>query len=558
MNFNFLLVEPVNMPAPLGFADWLTFWLVIVLSAVNAGLMCLSAYKFLQVLQLSNYRLGGYFGWIKDDKGANWGRLLILTFLSSAALLVTNILLEKLFVFKIMTYLGLVFYFIFVCVYVFNQYGVTKKKPLKYTGRMWRLIGTLFVLVFIANIFMLNFSTIYIPYFEYGAIGLTPVFLPIFIVLAYFITYPLEFFRNKRFINFAKNKLNARNDLIKIGITGSFGKTSVKNILTTMLSEKFSVCASPYSYNTPLGIARTINEDLKPAHQILIAEMGARYCGDIAELCDIVKPQIGVLTGIGNQHLATFKTQENLEKTKFELVTGVGSDGTVFFNGDSEKMQGLIDKATCKKVVSSLNNGVGEIKVSDVSVGVKGSKFTLSLGDKTVKCTTALLGKHNISNILLCANVAVSLGVGIEEIAHAISKLTPISHRLALMPSANSLIVIDDAYNGNVNGAKAALDVLSEFDGKKFVITPGLVELGKEQFNSNFEFGQMLAKVADYVIIDGVINFEAISSGLVHAGFDESKIMRAGSINQAVQVLTRFAVAGDVVLFENDLPDNYA
>lgn len=557
MNFNFLLVEPVNMPAPLGFADWITFWLVIVLSAVNAVLMCLAAYKFLQVLQLSNYRMGGYFSWIKDDKGANWGRLLILTFLSSAALLVTNILLEKLFVFKIMTYLGLVFYFIFVCVYVLNQYGVTKKTPLKYTGRMWRLVSVLFVLVFVANIFMLNFSSIYIPYFKYGAIAFTPVFLPLFIVLAYLITWPYETIRNKRFVNRAKEKLNAREDLIKIGITGSYGKTSVKNILSTLLGEKFSVCASPYSYNTPLGIARTVNEDLKSTHEVFIAEMGARYVGDIAELCDIVQPKIGIMTGIGNQHLATFKTQQNLEATKFELVTGVG-DGTVFFNGDSEKMQSLIDNAKCQKFVTRLDDKNSELSVSDISVGVKGCEFTLNFKGEKVVCKTSLLGKHNISNILLCARVALHLGVSLKMIAHAISKLTPVSHRLALMPSANSLIVIDDAYNGNVNGAKAALDVLSGFDGKKFVITPGMVELGAEQFNSNFEFGRMLASVADYVIIDGVVNFEAISSGLIFAGFDEAKILRAGSIGQAVQVLTRVAKAGDVVLFENDLPDNYA
>lgn len=555
---NFLLAEPVNMPAPLGFDSWLTFWLVIVVSVVNAGMLCMAGYKFLQVFQLSNYRLRGYFGWIKEDRGAYWGRLLILTFLSSAALLITNVLLENFFVYKIMTYLGLVFYFVFVTVFVINQFSVTKKTPLKYTHRMNRMIAVLFVLIFLATMFMLNFTSIYIPYFKYGAVGFTPVLLPIFVLLAYFITWPYETWKNKRFVKLAKNKLNNFDNLIKIGITGSYGKTSVKNILTTLLAEKYEVCASPYSFNTPLGIAKTINDNLRPNHQVLIAEMGARYVGDIAELCDIVKPSIGIITGIGNQHLASFKSQENLENTKFELVLGLEKDGVMFYNGDNPNTKKLIDKTETKKIVSNISNHSGLAYISGLKTTVKGSEFTLHYEDKTVKCQTVLLGKHNVSNILLCVQVALFLGLDLETIKHAIGKLTPVSHRLALMPSANSLIVIDDAYNGSVNGAKAALDVLSSFEGKKFVITPGLVELGEQQFNCNFEFGRDLAKVADYVIINGIVNFDAISSGLLFNGFSDDKILRAGSIKQAVEVMANYAEAGDVVLFENDLPDNYA
>lgn len=558
MVMNFLLTEPVDMPAPFGFDSWLTFWLVIVVSVVNAAMLCMAGYRFLQVLQLSNYRLRGYFCWIKEDKGAYWGRLLILTFLSSAALLITNVLLENFFVYKIMTYLGLVFYFLFVTVFVINQFNVTKKTPLKYTHRMNRMIGVMFVLIFVVSMLMLNFTSIYIPYFKYGAVGFTPVLLPIFVLLAYFIMWPFETIRNKRYIKLAKTKLNSHVNLIKIGITGSYGKTSVKNILTTLLSEKYEVCSSPYSYNTPLGIAITINNVLKPHHQIFIAEMGARYVGDIAELCDIVSPSIGVLTGIGNQHLASFKTQENLEATKFELVEGISENGIVFFNGDNVSMQKLIDKAKTKKVVSKLDEQGDSAYITELKVTQKGSEFILHYGKDKIKCETVLLGKHNVSNILLCCNVALHLGLTLEEISHAILKLTPVSHRLALMPSANSLIVIDDAYNGSVDGAKAALEVLKNFEGKKFVITPGLVELGAEQFNSNFEFGRDLASVADYVIINGIVNFDAISSGLIFAGFDESKVLRAGSINQAVEVMANYAEAGDVVLFENDLPDNYA
>ena len=555
---NFLLAEPIDMPAPLGFDSWLTFWLVIVVSALNAALLCMAGYKFFQVLQLSNYRISGYFGWIKEDKGAYWGRLLVLSFLSCAALLITNVLLENFIVYKIMTYLGLLFYFLFVTVFVINLFNVSNKTPLRYTNRMNRMIAVNFILVFIATLLLLNFTTIYIPYFKYGAVGLTPVLLPIFVLLSYYIMYPYDALKNKHYIKKATQALINRPDLIKIGITGSYGKTSVKNILTAFLSEKYEVCASPFSFNTPLGISKTVSENLKEHHKVLICEMGARYRGDIKELCDIVKPDIGILTGIGNQHLATFKTQENLEQTKFELAEGLSDNGVMFFNCEKSNMQKLADKCKTKKYITGLNIKDPSLHIENLKTTSAGSEFDLVSENEKVHARTLLLGEHNVSNILLCAKVAKHMGLSLQQIAHAISKLTPVSHRLALLPSANSLIIIDDAYNGSEDGARAALKVISEFEGKKFIITPGLVELGREQFNSNFEFGRNMASVADYVIITGVTNYDAISSGLAFAGFNESHILRAGSIKQAVDVMNTFSSAGDVVLFENDLPDNYA
>ena len=555
---NLLLAEPIDMPVPLGFESWLTFWLVIVVSAVNAIMLCLAGYKFLQAVQLSNYRITGYFSWIRQDKGAYWGRLLILSFLSSAALLMTNVLLGDFFVYKIMTWLGLIFYLVFVSIFVINQFMGTKKTPLRFTKRMVRLIVILFIIVFVVTLFLLNFTTIYIPYFRYGAVGLTPVLLPIFIAISFFITWPYERLKAKLYVKKARLKLENMPNLIKIGITGSYAKTSVKNILATMLAEKYQVCASPYSYNTTLGITKTIDENLKQNHQVFICEMGARFKGDIAEICDFVKPTIGILTGIGNQHLATFKTQENLVETKLELAKSVSlCGGQMFVNGDNLQTKEAAAKIEGKKEITDLSSAKAKVRISSVKVSSAGSDFVLSIGEKNVRCHTSLLGAHNISNILLCATVAESLGVSIDEIAHAISKLTPVAHRLALVPSANSLIVIDDAYNGSEQGAQAAINVLKDFEGQKFVVTPGLVELGADQFNSNFEFGKNLATVADYVIISGIINYEAIVSGLVYSGFNEKHILRAVSNRQAVELMNNLAHAGDVVLFENDLPDNY-
>ena len=557
---NFLLAqEPIDMPAPFGFDTWLTFWMCIAIATVNAVAMCFAGYRFLQVLQLSGYKMKGYFAYIKDTKGKTWGGLVMLSVLSSAALLMTNVLLSDFFYFKIMTYLGLVFYLIFLIMYLVNMYAIPAKTPLRYTHRVYRLMAVLAVLVFVITFFLTGFSEGNIPYFRYGSVALIPALLPLIIVLAHLITAPFEKLNNKRFVKNCKKKLEDLPNLIKIGITGSYGKTTVKNMLGTILSEKYNVCVTPHSYNTPMGISKTVLNYLKPEQEIFIAEMGARHVGDIKELCDIVKPTIGVLTGIGNQHLSTFGNIENLKRTKAELAVSVKeSGGKMYFSGDSVGSKEIYEQFDGKKEVVSVDSESGKIFASNISVDEKGSSFVLHVGSKQTECKTVLLGKHNISNILLCCAVCAQLGLSLKEIKAGIEKLVPTAHRLALMPSSASLVVIDDAYNANVAGSKAALEVLKLFGGKKYVITPGLVELGTEAFNANFQFGIDMAQVCDKVIIDGALNFEALQAGLIFGGMAKENILRAATLRQATEVLQTFAVPGDVVLFENDLPDNYA
>lgn len=546
------------MPVPFGMADWMTFWLILVISVLNGIIMLFVGYKFLQILQLSGYKSKGYFEWLRSTKAKYVGRLVMLSFLSTAALLVTNVLLEQLFVYKILTYLGLVFYFLFCIIFIFNMYTAPQKVPLKYTKRMNRLCVVLFVVVVVFSFFIMTASELFIPYLEYGALGLTPILLPVFVLIAHYLTAPFESLNSKRFVRNAKRKMSQEYPNIKvIGITGSFGKTSVKNILQTILSEKFRVCATPFSYNTPLGLSKTILENLKGEADIFIAEMGAKYVGDIKYLTEMATPDIGIITGIGNQHLATFGSQENLINTKAELFLNMKEGGKAYVNTDTALAKDLFKSVNRPKTETNLSLKNGKYFVSDIKVGSSGSVFKLWIDNNCVECSTTLLGEHNISNILLCSAVAFDLGVSLEQIKLGISKLTPPAHRLAIVPSNNALTIIDDAYNGSVEGAKAGLDVIKCFDGQKIVITPGLVELGKDEFDANKTFGKQMAEVADYVIIDGVVNFDAISKGLEEGGFDMQKLLRAGSLSQAVEVLGTISKPGDVVLFENDLPDNY-
>ena len=543
---------------PFGFDSKSDIFMLCVISMLSTVLMIFVGYKLMQMLQLSGYKLKGYCRWFKETKYSYLSRLFMLTFLSTAAMLMTNVLLEEFFVFEAMQYLSIVFYILFSSLFITNLFTAKQKTPLKYTKRMTRLLICFAFIVCLVSFALGYVGFVYVPYISFGIIGIIPIMLPLFVFAAYFIMYPIEKLISNSYIKKAKKKLALNKNLKVIGITGSYAKTSTKNILYVLLSEKYKVCATPSSYNTSLGLAKTILSKLNEDDEIFIAEMGAKQRFDIKELCEMVSPSIGLISGVGSQHLLTFGSIENILNTKGELADFIESgNGDLFVNTDNDITKELANRYKRSKHIS-LKNNEGLLVVEDLKVDKNGSTFKLVYGEQSEKCKTKLLGEHNVSNILFAANVALSLGVELKQIADGISKLKFPSHRLEVIESNANYTIIDNAYNSSVEGSRASLDILSKFKGQKIIITPGLVELGKEQFNSNFEFGRDMAKVCDYVIIDSSINFDAISSGLEFGGFDKSKILQAVSLNQAVDVLSTIVKEGDVVLFENDLPDNYS
>lgn len=543
---------------PFGFETKLDMFMVAIIAILSSVLMIFVGYKLLQMLQLTGYKLNGYSRWFKETKCSYISRLFMLSFLSLASMLMTNVLLEDFFVVEILKYVSIVFYILFSSIFITNLFTAKQKTPLKYTKRMTRLVIVYTILVLIFSLLALYVGYRFIPYLSFGLIGVVPLMLPFIVFLSYFITYPIEKLISNSYIKKAKKKLQGIKNLKVIGITGSYGKTTVKNILGTILSQKYKVCMSPSSFNTPLGLAKTILSNLSENDEIFIAEMGAKQQHDIEELCEMVHPEIAVITGIGNQHLLTFGSTEMILQTKGELAKWVTENGgQLFVNTDSDGTKTLV-KNYQNAITVSISDDKSGLVAKNIETTKDGSIFDLEYNGKTVKCHTILLGNHNISNILLASIVALKLGMTLEEISGQIEKLVTIPHRLEIVKSSSTYTIIDNAYNSSVEGSKASIDVLAKFEGKKFVITPGLVELGGEQFNSNFEFGMNLASVADIVIIDSTVNFDAISSGLIYAGFDESKIIQVGNLNQAVLMLNTLASSGDVVLFENDLPDNYS
>lgn len=389
-------------------------------------------------------------------------------------------------------------------------------------------------------------------------LGLFPLLMPLWVALGGLCAWPVEKLVSEMYFRDAQRKLAARPDLIKIGITGSYGKTSVKFILGTILQEKFQVLVTPSSFNTPMGVTRIIREKLMPAHQVFVAEMGARHVGDIKELCRLVHPHHGVLTSVGPQHLDTFHTIERIKSTKYELIDAIPDGGCCFFPDDGAICRELFDKTRKEKRLCALYGADdADVWASDVTVSPAGSAFTLHTMNDEIRCETKLLGEHNIQNILLAATVGLHLGMTLRQVARGIARITPVEHRLQLIPSTG-VTIIDDAFNSNPSGAKAALKVLREFSGRRIIITPGMVELGEGEDEFNHEFGRFMAECVDVAILVGKKHTSPIAKGLREGGFDEANLHVVSSLDEAAALLREIGHAGDVALFENDLPDNYS
>jgi UDP-N-acetylmuramoyl-tripeptide--D-alanyl-D-alanine ligase len=384
-----------------------------------------------------------------------------------------------------------------------------------------------------------------------------PALLPLWIALSGLLAWPIEKGISELYFRDAQRILKSRKDLIRIGITGSWGKTSVKFILGTILEEKYHTLVTPASFNTPMGVTKVIRSRLEPGHRVFVAEMGARHVGDIKEMCRLVHPEIGILTSVGPQHLDTFKTLDRVIKTKYELIDALPADGRSFFADDGDICRNLYEKTTKEKTISGLDPTYDDVWAENITYSPEGSEFDLCRKGERTPCHSQLLGELNIRNILLCASVAFGLGLTAEQIARGIEKIRPIEHRLQLIRNPGGMSVIDDAFNSNIRGARQAFQVLKAFPEKRIVVTPGMVELGEKEYEMNREFGEAMADCCDRAILVGKKRSQAISEGLLAGGFAESNIHVVSSLNEATTLLRQIVTPGDTVLFENDLPDNY-
>lgn len=426
-----------------------------------------------------------------------------------------------------------------------NLWTFDSKVKFVMTPRMWRL-GVTATLIVIA-----------LGLWSIWAMAVAVVFTDFTMLLADIINAPLNKAINNWYVRDAARKLAAHKDLVIIGVTGSYGKTSTKNFLYRILSEKYNTLITPGNYNTTMGVVRTIREYLKPHHQVFIVEMGAKQTGDIKEICDLVHPTIGIVTSVGQMHLETFKTFGNIQRTKFELVRSLPSDGLGVINEDSEGIATYGDIPTgCRIARYGVKSSDVDYRAENLSLSSSGTDFDVN----GVHFHTSLVGDCNILNILAAIAVGDALGVSARQQQIAVSKLQQVEHRLSVSVKGG-MTILDDAYNSNPEGARMALDVLDRMKlpqgAKRIVVTPGFVELGSRQQEEDRLLGREAARVADILIIVNRYNREAILSGAREEGMPEDRIICADNLAQAVRSISTLASPGDAILYENDLPDTF-
>lgn len=520
----------------------LVLGLTIGLAAALAGLV-----RQYQMLQQNSYFASRYFGWLKGEVSPL--RLVlkgVLTVLAVwAAILGPDVFKNSMTLFAAgALYFG----------WKDAAQNSASIKKLVFTARIKRMFG--FSVVFTALIGVAAFFTngilqsILLTLFV-----LLTLFPQIVCFISLFALKPFEKFIANHYVNDAKKILKSIPDIKVVGITGSYGKTSTKYILTRILSEKYNTLCTPESFNTPMGVVRTIREKLRADTEIFVCEMGAKKVGDIKEICDIVHPDCGLITSVGPQHLETFKSLDNVFKTKFELFDAVSKeDGLVFANGDNPLIRERADDGV--SLYGTENNF--DFRAEKVTGGRSGASFELVLEKERIQVSTKLLGRHNVLNIVGAAGLAYRLGVSAKEIAFAISRLTPTEHRLEMKSSVGGSLLIDDAYNSNPEGCLEAVKVLGSFEGmQKVIITPGLVELGEKEFECNKALGKSAAEVCDKIIFVGIKRSEPLAEGVRETDFDTDNMYIAASFKEAMEIYSSFADGNTVVLLENDLPDNY-
>lgn len=494
------------------------------------------------MLQQNSYFPSRYLRWLK----ANFTHGLIL---NALALILSAVLcFFELFVWAFILAVAS------LLVKFFNSKSKQKKaiKPLVFTARIKRYFAAGIIVLLALCALGFVFDKVI---FEYVIL----VFCfcnPIFALIIWALTSPVEKLIAKFYVNDAKKILKSSKNLITLGVTGSYGKTSVKQILGELLGERYNVLTTPQSFNTPMGVVRTVREHLKRDTQVFVCEMGAKNKGDIKELCRIANPSFAVITSVGEQHLETFKSLENVANTKFELADHcLSKNGFVLVNFDSAPAR---KRAEGLNVLSYGTTDDCDFYAKDITIDRFGSTFTVVHKDGEISLRTRLLGKHSVLNLTAGVAAAIMLGVSGKDIAFAAAKIKPAAHRLEAKPYIAGSTMIDDAYNANPEGCLEAVNVLSCFSNmKKVIITPGLVELGDKEQEYNAALATAAANVCDYIILVGKKRAALMEPAIKQTDFNCDNLFVAESFAKAAEIYKNLADSNTVVLIENDLPDNY-
>lgn len=451
---------------------------------------------------------------------------------------------------------GLFLAIAFLAVAYFEKNPLTQaKKKLVLTDRAKRILGLAFTITFISLIFVSSTietqSFLWILYIQ---------LIPLSLVLSTALLKPLDQRVNNKFRQEAVEKLEKYSPFI-LAVTGSFGKTSVKHILGHILENYAPTLITPGSVNTEMGITRIIREKLTQNHKYFIVEMGAYGIGSIERLCKLTPPKLSMITAIGKAHLERFKDVEGTAKAKYEIAeAAIKNGGNVIINTSVLKRE-YAKEFTDKHSEHFIHCGKdGFIRAENIKQTLNGLDFKLIIGNDSYDVIAPIYGEHHVDNILVAVAAAKEIGMPIEDIIFCLKTVPQITHRLEVKRQTNYTI-IDDAFNSNPTGFSAALNVLDSItpkDGKRVLVTPGMVELGDDHDSEHLKIGKLAAQTTDIVIAVSPERIESFIDGFEAANEnDKSQLIKMGSFKEAEQWILQNAGKEDVILLENDLPDLY-
>jgi UDP-N-acetylmuramoyl-tripeptide--D-alanyl-D-alanine ligase len=443
------------------------------------------------------------------------------------------------------------------------------KKALVYTQRMRRILGVAAGLgIVTAALLVWALAALPAPIALFGGVVIllgAPLIVAPLLIGANWLLKPVEARIQAGFVARARAKY-MRLAPLTIGVAGSYGKTSTKHILAALLQPAMETLPTPKSYNTLMGVTRSINEYLQPRHRAFVVEMDAYDVGEITAMCRLVDPTIAVVTSVGPQHLERFGTVARIADALYELIAALPAGAPAVIYGGEALSAGLADRAAAagyrvvRYGIEGEDAGPLDVLAADISVDDRATRFTWRWLAEGLEQRVAipLLGQHNILNVSAALAVIHLLDLPVAEAARDALRLEPAPHRLQLIPSPGGMTIIDDSYNANPVGVNNGLEVLRQMRGRrKILVTPGLVELGAVEETENRRFGEHAAAVCDEVILVGARQTAPIAEGLRAGGLPAERTHVVESLDEVTATLARIAGPGDVALFANDLPDTY-
>jgi UDP-N-acetylmuramoyl-tripeptide--D-alanyl-D-alanine ligase len=524
-----------------------------ILPIVYAGLLLVFLYvpikQTLHMFQQNRYELVRFIPWIKQNVLFNvkviLGRILPFV-LFVGVFFISNRTYQWLLMIGLLISIGLPFHLM--------EHNKKYVKPLDITHRVMRQMAVFYMLWI-----LLFFILITVNVFEVWIV-VSVLLLPLswtFVIVVALITEPIEEGVKRGYIHLAKRNLNKQVNLIKIGITGSYGKTTTKHIVNDILSTEYYCLMTPSSFNTPMGITITIRNYLKPLHQVFICEMGADKVNEIQYLSSIVNPQFGVVTAVGPQHLNTFKTVDNITKEKMKLIENLPLSGVGVINLDNEHIRNYHIRNKCLVLTVGIYSDDVDYKATNIEYTTEGSFFEILTKDNVrIPFKSRLLGEHNVLNILISVALGKQLGIEWKQLQQSVNSLRQVKNRLE-PKTMLGFHVIDNSFNSNPISANNSIKVLSMMPNKRIMITPGMIELGELQHYHNKEFGKNMKGHVDAVILIGKRQTQPIHEGLEETGYNMNQVYVVNSMVEAFDVVKAIATTEDTILIENDLPDAF-